>query len=348
MNYTQTRWTILPEKPLFQSLLQKELKLSPLVSQLLINREITQPDSAKKFLSSSLNDLTPPFLMKDLKKAARRIIEAIYQKEKMFVFGDYDVDGITGTAILKLFLDSVGADASFYIPERLQEGYGLNIAALEKIRAVGASLVITVDCGISDYDQVLFARDQGLDVIITDHHEVPEKIPLAYAVINPKQEGCGFPFKHLAGVGVAFYLIIAVRKLLREEGFWSHGTPPPNLREYLDLVTLGTVADIVPLIEENRIFVKQGLEVIETTRRVGLQALKKISGVENIPVSPDLVSFRLAPRINVCGRLGQAGKGVTLLTTSDQGEAEKIVKELDEENGKRQRIESAIFKDAAG
>ncbi len=328
MNYTQTRWTIHPEKPLLQSLLQKELKLSPLLSKLLINREIIQPDSAKKFLSSSLNDLTPPFLMKDLKKAARRIIEAIYQKEKMCVFGDYDVDGITGTAILKLFLDSVGAQVSFYIPERLQEGYGLNVPALEKIRAVGASLVVTVDCGISDYDQVLFARDQGLDVIITDHHEVPEKIPSAYAVINPKQEGCDFPFKHLAGVGVAFYLIIALRKLLREEGFWSHGTPP-NLREYLDLVTLGTVADIVPLMEENRIFVKQGLEVIETTRRVGLQALKKISGVENIPITPDLISYRLAPRINVCGRLGQAGKGVTLLTTSDQVEAEKIVKELD-------------------
>ncbi len=347
MNYTQTRWTIHPEKPLLQSLLQKELKLSPLLSKLLINREIIQPDSAKKFLSSSLNDLTPPFLMKDLKKAARRIIEAIYQKEKMCVFGDYDVDGITGTAILKLFLDSVGAQVSFYIPERLQEGYGLNVPALEKIRAVGASLVVTVDCGISDYDQVLFARDQGLDVIITDHHEVPEKIPSAYAVINPKQEGCDFPFKHLAGVGVAFYLIIALRKLLREEGFWSHGTPP-NLREYLDLVTLGTVADIVPLMEENRIFVKQGLEVIETTRRVGLQALKKISGVENIPITPDLISYRLAPRINVCGRLGQAGKGVTLLTTSDQVEAEKIVKELDEENGKRQQIESAIFKDACG
>ena len=155
MNYTQTRWTILPEKPLLQSLLQKELKLSPLLSKLLINREITQPDSAKKFLSSSLNDLTPPFLMKDLKKAARRIIEAIYQKEKICVFGDYDVDGITGTAILKLFLDSVEAHASFYIPERLQEGYGLNISALEKIRAAGASLVVTVDCGISDYDQVL-------------------------------------------------------------------------------------------------------------------------------------------------------------------------------------------------
>ena len=347
MHYTQTRWTILPEKPLLQSLLQKELKLSPLLSQLLINRAIIQPDSAKKFLSSSLNDLTPPFLMKDLKKAARRIIEAIYQKEKMFVFGDYDVDGITGTAILKLFLDSVGAHTSFYIPERLQEGYGLNISALEKIRTVGASLVVTVDCGISDYDQVLFARDQGLDVIITDHHEVPEKIPPAYAVINPKQEGCGFPFKHLAGVGVAFYLIIAIRKLLREEGFWSQGTPP-NLREYLDLVTLGTVADIVPLVEENRIFVKQGLEVIETTQRVGLQALKKISGVENIPISPVLISYRLAPRINVCGRLGQAGKAVTLLTTSDQVEAEKIVTELDEENGKRQQIESTIFKDACG
>jgi single-stranded-DNA-specific exonuclease len=345
MNYTQTRWTILPEKPFLQSLLQKELNLSPLLSQLLVNREITQLDAAKKFLSSSLNDLTSPFLMKDLKKASRRVIEAIYQKEKICIFGDYDVDGITGTAILKLFLDSVGADVSFYIPERLTEGYGLNVPALEKIRALGTVLVITVDCGISDYDQILFARDQGMDVIITDHHEVPEKIPFAYAVINPKQAECSFPFKHLAGVGVAFYLIIGLRKLLREEGFWSQGSPP-NLKEYLDLVALGTVADIVPLIEENRIFVKQGLEVIETTRRVGLQALKKISGVDNIPISPVLISYRLAPKINVCGRLGQAGKGVALLITKDQVEAEQIARELDEENGKRQQLESAIFKDA--
>ena len=345
MNYTQTRWTILPEKPLVQSLLQKELNLSPLLSKLLVNREITQPDSVKKFLSSSLNDLSHPFLMKGMQKAARRVVEAVYQKEKICVFGDYDVDGITGTAILKLFLDSIEADSFFYIPERLQEGYGLNVRALEKIRTLGTSLVVTVDCGVSDYDEVQFARDQRMDVIITDHHEVPEKIPPAYAVINPKQGGCDFPFKHLAGVGVAFYFLIAIRKLLREEGFWAQGTPP-NLREYLDLVTLGTVADIVPLIEENRIFVKQGLEVIENTQRVGLQALKRVSGVENISLTPDLISYRLAPRINVCGRLGQASKGVRLLTTFDQFEAEQIVKELDEENSKRQQIEGSIFQEA--
>ncbi|MBW1679265.1 MAG: single-stranded-DNA-specific exonuclease RecJ [Deltaproteobacteria bacterium] len=345
MNSSEKRWVILPEQPQRQALLQKELHISPLLSQLLINRNITNPDSAQRFLSSSLSDLRPPFLMKDIKRASRRIIEAVYQKEAICIFGDYDMDGITGTAILKLFLDSIGGNVFFYIPQRLKEGYGLNIPALEKIRAQGASLVITVDCGISDYEEISFARDQGIDIIVTDHHEVPEKIPEAYAVINPKQEGCSFPFKHLAGVGVAFYLIIALRKILREEGFWSEGNVS-NLREYLDLVALGTVADVVPLVEENRIFVKHGLEVLNQSKRLGLLALKKVSGVENTPITSDIIAYRLAPRINVGGRLGQAEKGVVLLTTSEQSEAERIAKELNEENSKRRQIESTIFKEA--
>ena len=345
MNYSGKRWTIFPEHPELQALFQKELHLSPLLSKLLVNRNITDPDSAQRFLSSTLNDLHHPFLMKDIKRAARRIIEAVYQKEKICIFGDYDVDGITGTAVLKLFLDSIGAKVSFYIPQRLKEGYGLHIHALEKIRAQGVSLVITVDCGISDHEEVLFARDQGMDVIITDHHHVPAKIPEAYAVINPKQEGCNFPFKHLAGVGIAFYLIIALRKMLREEGFWVK-EGPPNLREYLDLVALGTLADIVPLVEENRIFVKHGMEVMNQSKRQGLMSLKKVSGLENSSITSDIVSYRLAPRINAAGRLGKAEKGVVLLTTSKQSEAEKIARELNEENSERQQIEGVIFKES--
>ena len=345
MNYTSKRWTILPKQPQQCSLLQKELKISPFLSQLLINRKITTPDYAQRFLSSTLNDLRHPFLMKDVKRASRRIIEALYQKETICIFGDYDTDGITGTAILKLFLESLGANVLFYIPHRLKEGYGLSVPALEKIRAQGVSLIITVDCGISNQVEALFARDQGMDVIITDHHEVPEKLPDAYAVINPKQKDCDFPFKHLAGVGVAFYLIIALRKILREEGFWGKGNPP-NLRDYLDLVALGTLADIVPLVEENRIFVRHGIEVMNQSKRVGLIALKKVSGINNTRITPEIITYRLAPRINAAGRLSQADKGVTLLTTTDQFQAEKIAQELNEENSKRQQIESTIFKEA--
>jgi len=345
MNYLERLWTILPQQPHHTSRLEKELHISPLLSTLLVNRNITDPESAKRFLSSTLQDLRSPFLMKDIKKASRRIIEAIHHKEEICIFGDYDVDGITGTALLKLFLASLGAKVSFYIPNRLKEGYGLNISALEKIHAQGKFLIITVDCGTSDYEEISFAREQGMDVIVTDHHEVPEKIPDAYAVINSKQKECEFPFKHLAGVGVAFYLIIALRKILREEGFWTKGGYP-NLREYLDLVALGTVADIVPLVEENRIFVKHGLETLNLSTRLGIKALIRASRLEDIPLTPNLISYRLAPRINAAGRMGKADKGVILLTTSDSAEAENIAKELDEDNMQRQQIEKTIFNEA--
>jgi len=345
MNHTAKRWTILPEQPHLRSLLQKELNLSPILSQLLVNRNITNPESAQKFLFSTLGDLRHPFLMKGIKRATRRIIEAVYQKETIGIFGDYDADGITGTAMLKLFLEALGAHVIFHIPHRLKEGYGLNIPALEKLRAQGTSLVITVDCGISNEEEILFARDQGIDVIVTDHHQVPERIPEAYAVLNPKQKDCDFPFKHLAGVGVAFYLIIALRKILREEGFWAE-RDIPNLRDYLDLVALGTLADISPLVEENRIFVKHGMDVMNQTQRPGLIALKKVGGAENTPITPEIITFRLTPRINAAGRLGQADKGVTLLTTSDESLAERIAQELNEENTKRQQIESTIFEEA--
>ncbi|HOC39443.1 MAG TPA: DHH family phosphoesterase, partial [Thermodesulfobacteriota bacterium] len=240
MAHPENRWTVLPEKPELQEILQKELGISPLLSRLLVNRNITSPEDASKFLFSTLSDLTSPFLMKGMKKACRRIVEAIYRKEKICVYGDYDADGVTGTAVLKHFLQSVGAEVTFYIPDRLTEGYGLHISSLEQIRADGVSLVITVDCGSSDNEAVRFAREHGMDIIITDHHEVPEHLPDAFAILNPMQKDCPFSFKHLAGVGVAFYLVIALRKVLREEGYWAD-RQPPNLRDYLDLVALGTL-----------------------------------------------------------------------------------------------------------
>lgn len=199
MNHPEIRWTVLPAHPGPQSLLQEELRLPPVVAKLLVNRNLHTAEDAHRFLSSTLQDLRDPSALKDIKRAARRIAEALYRKEHICIFGDYDADGITGTALLVLFLEALGARVSFYIPQRRDEGYGLNIPALEKIKAQGASLVITVDCGVSDLEEVRFARDQGLDVIVTDHHEVPDRIPDAYAVINPKQHDCLFPFKYLAG-----------------------------------------------------------------------------------------------------------------------------------------------------
>lgn len=345
MNNPEIRWTLLPDQPDPQSLLQKELRLPPLLARLLVNRNLLTPEDAQRFLSSTLEDLRHPFGLKDVKRASRRIAEALYRKESICIFGDYDADGITGTALLVLFLEALGARVSFYIPQRRDEGYGMNVPALEKIKAQGASLVITVDCGISDVEEIRFARDQGIDVIVTDHHEVPERIPEAYALINPKQRDCPFPFKYLAGVGVAFCLIIGLRKLLREEGFWTDG-PPPNLKDYLDLVAIGTLADIVPLVDENRIFVKYGLEVLGKSIRPGIIALKKACGVENGSVTPETISYRLAPRLNASGRLSQAEKAVRLLITSDQAEADKIAQDLSEENTRRQQIEAAIFKEA--
>ncbi|MBN2468476.1 MAG: single-stranded-DNA-specific exonuclease RecJ [Deltaproteobacteria bacterium] len=347
MSFLQKRWTVLPASQDLASELAREIRISPLLSKLLVNRTITEPESAQRFLSSSLQDLRPPFLMKGMTGGCLRIIEAIKRREKICVFGDYDVDGITGTALLKLFLDSLGANVSFYIPNRLTEGYGLNIPALDKFRAQGISLIITVDCGISNAEEVSFARSRGIDVVVTDHHEVPERIPEACAVINPKQKGCEFPFKHLAGVGVAFYLVIALRMMLRDKGFWE-GRDYPNLREYLDLVTLGTVADIVPLLEENRIFVKHGLEVLCRSTKPGIIAIRRVGGGDGIPMTSDLIAYRLAPRINAAGRMGSGEKGVILLTTSDQTEADAIASELDRENSKRQQIEETIFKEACG
>jgi single-stranded-DNA-specific exonuclease len=345
MNCFENRWSILPEKTDLQESLQKELKISPLLSRLLVNRNITAPQAAQKFLSSTLRDLNHPFLMKGMKRACRRIAEAVYQKEKICIYGDYDADGVTGTAVLKLFLESLGAPVTFYIPERLTEGYGLHFDALEKIRALGTSLVITVDCGISEVEAVRFAREQGLDTIVTDHHHVPDSIPDAYAVLNPKQRDCSFPFKHLSGAGVAFYLVIGLRKILRDEGFWNSRNVP-NLREYLDLVALGTLADIVPLVGDNRIFVRYGLDVLKRSNRVGITALKKVSRIDEGVITPEMVSFRLAPRINAAGRLGRADKAVQLLSTTDSREAETMAFELDEANTERQNIEGTIFNQA--
>ncbi|MBI5893865.1 MAG: DHH family phosphoesterase [Deltaproteobacteria bacterium] len=240
------RWTIHPPDNALQDFLAHGLKISPITAQLLINRGIVDIDNASCFLSPNLKNLHNPFLMKDMDKAVDRIITALQKKEDIVIYGDYDVDGTTATSVLYLFLKEVGANVSYYIPERLKEGYGLNKPALENLYKNGANIIITTDCGISSYDEVSFANSLGLDVIVTDHHEVTSKTPPAFAILNPKQADCRFPFKELAGVGVAFNLAMAIRSRLRDSGCFTNGEP--NLKNYLDIVALGTIADMVPLI----------------------------------------------------------------------------------------------------
>jgi len=339
------KWLIKEQNPHLSKEFSTSFNISPLVSQLLINRGLVSVDQADFFINATLKDLYSPFLMKDMDKAVQRIITALQKKEKICVYGDYDVDGITATAVVLLFLREVKANAFFYLPNRLQEGYGLDIEALKKITCEGATLLVTVDCGISDREPIQYAQSKNLDIIVTDHHEPPEKLPPAHAILNPKQQGCSFPFKELAGVGVAFNLIMALRKALRDRGFWQQGQAP-NLKKYLDLVALGTLADIVPLVDENRILVKSGLEVLSSGERAGIRALKAVSAVPEGPLSGDMVTYRLAPRINASGRLSTAATAVEMMITGDAGEAQRLARLLHEENMKRQQLEKAITADA--
>ncbi|MCD6487518.1 MAG: single-stranded-DNA-specific exonuclease RecJ [Syntrophobacterales bacterium] len=325
-----------------QSLLTEELEINPVVSQILINRGITTADEAKKFLFPSLKQLHNPLLMKDMGKGVDRLIAAISGKEKIIVYGDYDADGITSTTILVKFLREIHDDVTYYIPGRIEEGYGLSKAAIDKFRENGTKLVITVDCGISDHEQIAYAVSSGIDVIVTDHHEVPDILPDCSAVINPHRHDCSFPFKSLAGVGVAFNLLIALRGKLRDLDFWKE-RKCPNLREYLDLVAIGTIGDIVPLQDENRVLSKIGLNVANSAKRVGLKALMAVSNIKNGAVSSESLAFRLIPRINAAGRIGSPEDAVDLLLTDDEEKAAMLAERLDSYNKKRQEMEKAIL-----
>ena len=345
MDAPDTKWSIQQNNPELSGTIARALNISHLVSRVLVNRGIDTLEQADFFLSASLRDLHSPFQMKGMHRAVERVCAAIRKREKICIYGDYDVDGITATAIMVLFLRELNAEVSWYIPGRLEEGYSLNIDALEKIRRSGVTLIITVDCGVSDCEKIAFARSQGLDVIVTDHHVPPDELPAANAIINPKQPGCDFPFKGLAGVGVAFNLIMALRKELRDQGGWQSGMEP-NLKKYLDLVAMGTIADIVPMVDENRIFVRNGLGIISEGKRPGVKALKSVCGIANGEVTSSMIAYRLAPRINACGRLSNPDMALHLLLCQDSDEAFALARKIDEENTHRQQIERKILSHA--
>jgi single-stranded-DNA-specific exonuclease len=275
-----------------------------------------------------------------MERATERILRARARKERVCIYGDYDVDGVTGSSQLLLFLREIGMDPDLYIPHRTREGYGLNVQAVRTIAERGVTVMVTADCGATAHAEITLAQELGIDVIICDHHHVPEQRPPAYAVLNPMEPACPFSFSGLSGAGVVFYLLMGLRMRMREQGH----AQVPDLRRYLDLVTLGTVADLVPLVEENRVMVSYGLKEIERGQRVGVRALKEVSG--EAEVSSSYIGFRLGPRINAGGRLAEAQKAVELLTTTDLTRARELAADLDQENRARQEIEEKILNQA--
>jgi single-stranded-DNA-specific exonuclease len=312
------------------NILQIGLGISRVAARLLVNRGITDIGQAASFLNPSLESLHDPYLLPDMDKAVKRIENAIALREPIVIYGDYDVDGITAASMLFLFLKERGAEVEVYIPNRYTEGYGMNCEAVEVISGRGAKLVITVDCGITSIEEVELAKQLGMDVIITDHHTCGSALPNAAAVVNPARAGHEYPFRSLAGVGVAAKLVQAMAGI-------------DGIREYLDLIALGTVADVVPLLDENRTFTAKGLEKMKTDPNIGLDELIKAAGLQGDSIDASRIAFGLAPRLNAAGRMADASLGVSLLTTRDRQEAAQIAQELNEQNRSRQQIENDMI-----
>lgn len=330
----EKRWQFAPIEEGLTSALTEQLHISPILAQILANRGIADVEEGRHFLRDTLTDMADPFLMDGMETAVRRLKQAVEDKERIVIYGDYDVDGITSTSLVYSVLRDLGASPKFYIPERQSEGYGLNEEALQHLEHE-ADVLITVDCGISSYELVREFSPR-LDIIITDHHEPPEAIPPALAVLNPKKPGCPYPFKELAGAGVAYVLCRALWQRCCDE----------DLAGYSDLSALGTIADLVPLVGENRIIVRQGLELMKKGQRTGLYALLRASGLADKEITAGRIAFTAAPRLNAAGRISHATKGVELLLETDAEKAAAAASELSELNAERQDIEHTIAKEA--
>ncbi len=325
-------WQIQDADPKLQAVLSDALGVHPIVAQLLVNREIRDIQEARDFLKADLTKLHDPFLLKNMDTAVRRIRLAQEKKELVLVFGDYDVDGVTSSALLNNVLTRLGLEVVHYIPHRFHHGYGLNKEVTEFSREKGVRLLIAVDCGINAHQEVDLLNHSGVEVIIIDHHEPDEELPKAVAIINPKQKDCPYPFKHLASVGLVTKLIQALA-----------GKPSEDL---LDLAAIGTIADIVPLHGENRIIVKSGLARIANTRNKGLMALLETAKIKGKKVTPFHVGFILGPRINAAGRMDTAHKSLDLFLSEDPQKAFDLAKTLERHNSERQKMQGDIVEEA--
>ena len=329
------RWIIKKYDDEKVELLQNKYKVSSLLAKLILARNVELED-VPEYLEPSIEKLRDPYMMKDMQKLVDRIDKAIKEKEQITIFGDYDVDGVTSINILMSFLLERGAKVNYYLPDRLEEGYGLNKEALKNIKESGSKLIITVDCGISAVSEVEYAKSIGIDICITDHHECPEELPKAYAIVNPKQKDDKYPFKMFAGVGVAFKVMSAISK--------KYNLDDEAYLKYLDIAAVGTISDIVPLVDENRIIAMHGIRKIKVTENLGLKALIKIAGYKQIDST--MISFGLAPRINACGRMGDASLAVKLLFAKNINDAFTIAKKLEAQNKERQAVEKKIYEEA--
>lgn len=329
--------------------IEEEFDLPRPLAALLRKRGFTSTRQIRTFLYPDFSLLPQPLLMRGLEGGAAVIARACAAKKPIIIHGDYDVDGVTATALLVKFFHLLGLETFYHIPNRLTDQYGFTVHSVERIMERSGFRncpLITVDCGITSLEATTFAREQGFEVIITDHHQPSPMLPQAEAVINPKQPHCDFPFKELSGVGVAFFFAAAVRRVLQEQGYWKTSKEVPNLKQFLDFVALGTIADVMPLTETNRILVKGGLEVLNQQRRLGIYCLAERCGMlHNDLIQAEDVSFKLAPRINAAGRMGEADHAVRLLLTENTQEAKKAAGQLDALNNRRRKLESQILEE---
>ena len=332
-------WSILRSDTTIEEELSRSLPVSRTIARILVNRGIHNLTDAKRFLEPSLDHLHNPSLMDGVDWAVERTRQAIDQKQKIMVHGDYDVDGITSTSLMMRVLRLLGADVSWYIPHRQTEGYDVGRKGVETAKERGVKLIITVDCGTSAVDAIGYARELGIDVIVTDHHEVGREMAPASVIVNPRKPSCSYPFKDLAGVGVAYKFAEA---LIRECGY----DVPTYRRRFCDLAAIGTVADVVPLLGENRILVKFGMDELPRTGKKGLKALLDIAGLANTRISSHALAYGLGPRLNAAGRLGHASTALELLLTTDATEASDLAQKLDATNKERQAEQERITNEA--
>ena len=336
------KWLVNKTNKDFLEYLSRNISISTAFAQILVNRGIKDITSIKDFLFPSLKNLHSPFLMPDMGKAVKRIQSALNSGETVLIYGDYDADGITSTALMVSVLRTLGLKTHYVIPDRIIDGYGFSTKGIQKAQDIGAGLIITVDCGISAEEEVLMAASQGIDIIITDHHKPPKKLPDAVAVINPHRTDSEYPFKNLAGVGVAYKLAQAITQVVST----SRDMGKLTLENMLDLVALGTIGDSVPLTGENRILVAYGIKVLNNSTDPWIDSLKETSGMGNKDFRSNILAYTIIPRINAAGRLGDANEIVELFLTQDESQAAKTASFLEEQNRKRQRVEKDVFQSA--